>query len=109
MGGSPTPQQNEPKFDDQGNVIAKSPYENLPTDVRNGLQDMSPPPVTPEQGAKIDAEMRKKTENAHKPSVSEDAFQKTFKGATTGMSPNSYGRDASKPLSSEQAIDIGLA
>jgi len=109
MGGSPTPQQNKTKFDDQGNVIVKSPYENLPPDVRKGLQDMYPPSVTPEQGAKIDAEARKKTEQAHKPSVSEDAFQKTWKGATTGMSPNSYGRDSSKPLSSEQAINIGLA
>jgi len=33
----------------------------------------------------------------------------TPKNGLTSMSPNSYGRDASKPLSSEQAIDIGLA
>jgi hypothetical protein len=109
MGGSPTPQQNATKFDDQGNVSVKSPYEGVNPSVRKGLQEMYPQSVTPEQGAKIDAEMRKKTEEAHKPSTSEDAFQKTWKGATTGMSPNSYGRDSSKPLSSEQAIDIGLA
>ena len=55
-----------------------------------------------------DAVMKQRSEAAQKPTTSEDAFQKTWKGATTGMSPNSYGRDATKPLSSMEAIDKGL-
>ena len=56
-----------------------------------------------------DAIMKQRSEEAHKPNPPEDTFQKAWKGKTAGVSPNSYGRDSSKPLSSEQAIDIGLA
>lgn len=106
MGGSPTqPTQGATKAAPQAPTT--QPLTNPDGSYRVDAEGK--PMYAPVESNPQDAVMKQRSEEAQKPTTTEDAFQKAWKGKTAGVSPNSYGRDSSKPLSSEQAIDIGLA
>jgi len=106
MGGSPT-QPTQGATNAAPQAPTTQPLTNPDGSYR--LDAEGKPMYAPVETNPQDAVMKQRSEAAQKPTTSEDAFQKAWKGKTAGVSPNSYGRDSSKPLSSEQAIDIGLA
>jgi uncharacterized protein YccT (UPF0319 family) len=108
MGGSPTnvPITNIPVasglIDEQGNMIDLTPEQEK-------LRAAEAAAVKKKDDAfKTKMEAYNAQENARQVKAFESTYP-TPKEATTTMSPNSYGREASKPtLTSEQAIEDGL-
>ena len=105
MGGSPT-QPTQGATNAAPQAPTTQPLTNPDGSYR--LDAEGKPMYAPVESNPQDAIMKQRSEEAHKPTTTEDAFQKAWKGKTAGVSPNSYGRDSSKPLSSTEAIDKGL-
>ena len=87
--------------DEQGNIVTLTPEQKR-------LMELDKLAAQQKAGA---VRGTQEAYNAQKNAEQMKAFESTYpnaKEATTSMSPNSYGRESSKPASSEDAIEKAL-